>query len=145
MGFFDFLFSDNKPDAKEEEAAREALAKATRNLDIDVSIAAHENWKTRLTACIHNQSNHPLNPDDVADDHKCDLGKWIYSDGEALLGKYSTFTDLKAQHKMFHYTASSVVSLIQSGETGKAKDILEGEFAKLSKRVKQRLTDLKGL
>jgi hypothetical protein len=46
---------------------------------------------------------------------------------------------------MFHYTASSVISLVHSGETQKAKDILEGEFAKLSKRIKQRLTDLKGL
>lgn len=145
MGFFDFFRSGDKPSAKEEEAARAALAKATRNLDIDVSIAAHDNWKTRLTAHLHNHSQHPLNPDDVADDHKCDLGKWIYSDGEALLGKYSTFTDLKAQHKMFHYTASSVVSLVQAGENAKAQDILEGEFTKLSKRVKQRLTDLKGL
>lgn len=144
MGFFDF-FSKDKGNAKEEEAARQALAKATRNLDIDVSIAAHENWKTRLTAHLGNQSQHPLNPDEVANDHNCDLGKWIYNDGEALLGKYSTFTDLKAQHKMFHYTASNVISLVQAGEIDKAKDILEGEFTKLSKRIKQRLTDLKGL
>lgn len=145
MGFFDFFLSRDKVSAQEEEAAREALAKATRNLDIDVSIAAHENWKTCLVAHLSNPSPYPLNPDEISSDHNCDLGKWIYSDGEALLGKYSTFTDLKAQHKMFHYTASSIIILAQSGETEKAKDVLEGEFTRLSKRIKQRLTDLKGL
>lgn len=145
MGFFDFFSSKDTQNAKEEQAAREALAKATRNLDIDVAIAAHENWKTRLTTCITQGSQIQLNADDVADDHKCDLGKWIYNEGESLLGKYSTFTDLKAQHKMFHYTASSIISLAKAGDTTKASDILEGEFTKLGKRVKQRLTDLKGL
>lgn len=145
MGFFDFFSSKDKLSAKEEQAAREALSRATRNLDIDVSIAAHENWKIRLQTHMANSTIHPLNADEAANDHNCELGKWIYSDGEAQLGKYSTFVDLKAQHKMFHYTASSVINLTQAGETEKAKDILEGEFSKLSKRIKQRLTDLKGL
>lgn len=145
MGFFDFFKSKDSTNGEDEKAARAALSKATRNLDIDISIAAHENWKVRLDSFVEGNSSEQFTASDVACDQSCELGKWIYNDGEANLGKYAAFVDLKAQHKMFHFTASSVISLTQAGKTEEAHKLLNSDFEKLSTRVKQRLIDLKGM
>ncbi len=145
MGFFDFFKSKDSSNGEDEKTAKAALAKATRNLDIDISIAAHENWKIRLDSFVEGRSTEAFTASDVACDKTCELGKWIYSDGEASLGKYAAFVDLKAQHKMFHFTASSVISLTQAGKTDEAHSLLNSDFEKLSTRVKQRLIDLKGM
>lgn len=145
MGFFSFFKSKGSAAEAEEKAAREALERATRNLDIDISIAAHDNWKVRLSSFIDGDSSETFTATNVACDKSCELGKWLYSDGEQNLGKYAAFIDLKGQHKMFHLSASSVISLTQAGKTEEAKKLLNGEFNKLSIRVTQRLEDLKGM
>lgn len=145
MGFFDFFKSKEGANGEDEKAAKAALTKATRNLDIDISIAAHENWKIRLDSFVEGNSSEAFTASEVACDQTCELGKWIYSDGEANLGKYAAFIDLKAQHKMFHFTASSVISLTQAGKSEEAHKLLNSDFEKLSTRVKQRLIDLKGM
>ena len=159
MGFFDFFrraprhddhheeqhHHDNLQQHHDEEAARHAFDRATKLLDIDVSIMAHENWKLRLTAYLNGTSSEELRPEVVCCDDKCDLGKWIYGDGGEWLGKYGTFADLKATHKMFHYVASNIVSLHQSGNEQEARATLNGQFDKLSSKIKQRLTDMKAL
>lgn len=148
MSFFDFFRHSDAADdhkAHEQAEAQAALIKATDSLNIDVSIAAHENWKVRLDAYMAGKSNEDLRPDVVCCDDHCDLGKWIYGDGEAHLGKYVTFQDLKATHKMFHYTASTVVTLSQAGRSEEARHLLDGEFTKLSTTIKRRLGDLKAL
>ena len=147
MGFFDFFFKSGREkfNEQDEKVAKDALGKATRTLDIDVAIMAHENWKVRLGSYLAGKSTEDLRPEIVACDDQCDLGKWMYGDGHMYLGRYATFVDLKAIHKMFHYTASSVVTLSQSGKQEEAKQALDEDFTKLSGKIKQRLTDLKSL
>lgn len=147
MSFFDFFKMDShsKENEKERQAAQAALVKAADTLNIDVAVMAHENWKLRLETYLAGKSEEDLRPDVVCCDDHCDLGKWLYSDGEAHLGKYMTFQDLKATHKMFHYTASSVVALSKAGKQDEANQLLHGEFTKLSTTVKRRLGDLKAL
>ncbi len=147
MGFLDFFrsFGADRLNAQEEAAARAALDQATRTLDIDVAIAAHENWKVRLEAYLAGNSTEDLRPEIVSCDDRCDLGKWIHGDGHTHLGRYATFSDLKATHRMFHYVASNVVTLNQAGKHDEAKQVLNGEFGALSRKIRQRLTDLKGL
>ena len=145
MGFFDFLKSSSSFSSDEAQAAQRALASASRSLDIDVAIAAHENWKIRLKAHLSGTSTEQFRPEVVCCDDQCDLGKWIYRDGEQYLSKYATFADLKATHRMFHYTASNIVSLQQSGNTNDARTLLEGDFVKLSEKIRKRLNDMRAL
>lgn len=142
LSFFGFGSSDNKKDALQ---AMEAAKKASQTLNIEVSIAAHENWLTRLETCIAGRSDEKLDPVHIACDDRCDLGKWIHSDGQKYLGQYAAFNDLKATHKMFHFRVSSIVSLQQAGKIDDARRELSGDIQKLSVKIKQRLTDLKNI
>lgn len=145
MGFFDFFKSSSNLNKEEENYAQQAFQTASRTLDIDVAMAAHENWKTRLNAFISGNSTESFRPEVVCCDDQCDLGKWIYRDGEKHLGKYATFADLKATHKMFHYCASNIVTMKQTGNEVEARRLLENDFTKLSEKIKKRLGDMKSL
>lgn len=148
MGFFDFFRSsdaDTSLSKGEEKHAQNAFMAASRSLDIDVAMAAHENWKNRLGTFIAGTSTESFRPEVICCDDQCDLGKWIYRDGEKHLGKYVTFADLKSTHKLFHYTASNIVTMQQTGNETEARRLLDSDFTKLSEKIKKRLTDMKAL
>lgn len=143
MGFLDFFKSfGSKAD---QDKARQDVNKALTELDIDVAIGAHKNWKDRLTNYLEGNSSEDLRPEVICHDDRCDLGKWIHSDGQQQLGRYPIFTELRAVHKMFHQQASSVVALHQAGKLDAAKWLLDGEYTKTSTRIINRLEDLKQL
>ena len=144
MSFLDFL-GLGSTDKAESQQALDAVQRANQSLNIEVSIAAHENWLTRLETYVSGHSSEELNPVHIACDDQCDLGKWIYSDGEKYLGEYAAFKDLKATHKLFHFKASSVVSLCQDERVEEARATLANDMHKTSKKIRQRLLDLKGV
>ena len=143
MGLFDFFKSFGSK--AEQEKARNDMNQALVSLDIDVAIGAHLNWKDRLIVYLEGKSSEDLRPEVICHDDRCDLGKWIHSDGQRMLGQYSLFSELRATHKMFHQQASSVVALHQTGKADAAKWLLEGEYSKTSERIVTRLKDLKAL
>lgn len=123
--------------------AQQDVGKALTSLDIDVAIGAHQNWKARLALYLEGKSTEDLRPEVICHDDRCDLGKWIHSDGQKQLGQYAMFAELRAVHKIFHQHASSVVALQNAGKHADAKALLDGEYAKTSERVIRRLKDLK--
>ncbi len=141
MGLFDFLKSFGSK--KEQEKAQQDVAQALTKLDLDIAIGAHRNWKDRLTNYLAGNSSEDLRPEVICHDDRCDLGKWIHSDGQRQLGQYSMFLELRAVHKIFHQQASSVVALHQSGKLEAAQWLLDGEYSKTSDRIVSRLEDLK--
>lgn len=143
--FFDQFFSSGGAKEEEKAATKRAFSKAIQTLDIDVALAAHENWKYRLYASLDGSASEDFKPEAIACDHCCDFGKWIYGDGEKHLGQFVAFTELKAAHQMFHYTASNVALLVKGNKKTQAEQLLEGEFARLSHRIASILGDLKSL
>lgn len=141
MGLFDFFKSFGSK--KEQEKAQQDVAQALTKLDLDIAIGAHKNWKDRLTNYLAGNSSEDLRPEVICHDDRCDLGKWIHSDGQRQLGQYSMFLELRAVHKIFHQQASSVVALHQSGKLEAAQWLLDGEYSKTSDRIVSRLEDLK--
>ncbi len=105
------------------------------SLDIQAAMAAHENWKIRLKAYLDGTSTENFVAEVICFDNRCDLGQWIYSTGQAALGKYPGFTALVGHHKMFHYAASNVVALAKSGKETEARNMLDGQFRSFSKSV----------
>lgn len=118
------------------------VAEAASQLDIQMAIAAHENWRLRLLAYLEGTSKENFSPEVICFDDRCDLGKWIHGAGKARLGAFPGFTALMGHHKMFHYAASNVVSLAMAGKQTEAQKILTGQFDNFSKSV---VLDLKAL
>lgn len=121
------------------------VASAAQSLDIDMAIAAHENWKLRLQAFLDGSSTEQFSPEVICFDDRCDLGKWIHGEGKARLGTFPGFTALMGHHKMFHYAASNVVALSNAGKEEDARKMLQGQFSKFSGEVVQDLSDLQQL
>lgn len=125
--------------------ATKKIANAVTDLDIDVAIAAHENWKLRLRTFLSGKSTENFIPEEICFDDRCDLGKWIHSSGRAKLGAFPGFTALMEHHKMFHYAASNVVALAQAGKYDDAERMLDVQFAQHSAEVMRDLKKLKEL
>ena len=109
---------------------------------LDDAIGAHTNWKVRLLAAV--------NGGDVPDrakvcmDNQCDLGNWIYGEGQKTLGQLPALAKLKEEHKHFHQCVGSVVDLVREKKINEAKkNILEGEFSARSLAIVTTIMQLK--
>ncbi len=104
-------------------------------MDFDEAIAAHSQWKTKLSAYLTNPDG-SLDAATVSLDTKCPLGQWIAGDGlkHSALPEYAR---LKTEHTRFHKAAGEVVRKASSGQKV-SEDIAIGgisEFCKASSGV----------
>lgn len=83
------------------------------------AILAHSRWKTLLTTYLQKPDN-SINVGDLQVDNKCDLGRWIHTEGSkfAALPEYAA---LKASHAKFHQAAAGVVKKANAGLPVKAE------------------------
>lgn len=154
MGFFSRLFGqennkNNPPPPHstdlgtstgiDTEAANAILAE----LDIDMALAAHENWKIRLQNSLHGTSSEVFRPEAICRDDVCDLGQWLHGAGQHHLGRFPAFAVLVARHRHFHLQASTLASLIQAGETDKAQHLMQGGYQHASNQLELLLKELK--
>ena len=104
-------------------------------------IGAHVMWKQRLTAFLAGNSTEELKPDMIRLDDRCALGKWIYGEGKPMshLPRYEEVRELHAQ---FHQYAADVVNLHLAGNTAEAEKLLQGEYSRLSEKLKHRIIGL---
>jgi len=104
-------------------------------------ISAHVMWKQRLMAFLAGKSQEQLDPQTICLDDRCALGKWIYGEGKpmATLTEYEEVRDL---HAKFHQYAAQVVSMHQSGNTVEAEKLLQGDYSRLSEKLKHRILGL---
>lgn len=104
-------------------------------------ISAHVMWKQRLTAFLDGKSQEQLDPEVIKLDDRCPLGKWIYGEGkpmETLPG----FEEVRELHAKFHQNAAQVVVLHQADNTAEAKTLLNGDYSRLSEKLKHRILGL---
>jgi hypothetical protein len=142
MSFLSSLFGGFFGSGKQSQEEIDFAQSALHDLDIQVAISAHDNWKNRLQAYLDGTSKEVFDANVVCFDDRCDLGKWIHSSGKAKLGQYPGFTALMSHHKMFHFAASNIVALQSRGKTAEADVILKGQFTQFSKSV---VSDLNAL
>jgi hypothetical protein len=88
-----------------------------------------------LEAYLLGKSKEDLRPEVICFDNRCDLGKWLHGPAREQLGKYTSFQQLVAEHKKFHYHASNVVSLSQAGKAEEAEKLLANGYRVCSERV----------
>ncbi|MDY7548653.1 CZB domain-containing protein [Glaciimonas sp. Gout2] len=143
LKFFKNIFgADSNSKQNGPNEVSEMQLKTIRELNVSAAIAAHENWKIRLDTYLAGKSSEDLRPEVICFDNRCDLGKWLHGSAREQLGKYASFQQLVAEHKNFHYHASNVVSLNQSGKKEEAQKLLTNGFQQSSERVIRLLGDI---
>lgn len=118
--------------------------RANKIADIEATIIAHNNWRINFHAFFAGKMQH-LTPENVACDHRCDLGKWLYGSGQQNFGQSAIFAELSATHKQFHEATAKVVLLAQNDQRAEAHSLLTGKCARLSEKIQTRLEDLKSM
>jgi len=98
------------------------------------AVEAHIKWKVRLTNYVEGKSTETLDPQVIACDDRCDLGKWIYANLDSYQHN-ATFLTVRSDHAEFHKTAANIVELCHAGEQAMASDNLRGHYANISRKV----------
>ena len=96
---------------------------------LENAVQSHTRWKTRLRAALDG-AGEKLDASVVGRDNACDLGKWIYGEGEHY-ADLAAFGELKSAHAKFHRCAAEVVKKNDAGDKKSAEKMLgsDGEFA----------------
>lgn len=145
MSFLSSLFGGFFGSSKQTQEEIDFAQTAFNDMDIQVAISAHKNWKNRLLAYLNGRSKEVFDANVICFDDSCDVGKWIHSSGKAKFGQHPSFIALMSHHKMFHFAASNVVALQARGKTAEANAILKGQFTQFSKSVVGDLNALRSL
>ncbi|MDH5204216.1 MAG: CZB domain-containing protein [Hylemonella sp.] len=112
-------------------------------LNFKTAIDAHMKWKARLRAAIDGSSDEQLDPQLIALDNQCLLGKWLHGPGGEKFGGYPRFKTLCAEHARFHRSAAAVAQLTQEKKIDEAKKEIEaGSYHDISLKVTGELAAL---
>jgi methyl-accepting chemotaxis protein len=104
-------------------------------MDFDQWVTAHVAWKTKLKAYIA-KPDHSLTPAEASQDNRCDLGKWIASEG-AKHASLPEFQKLRTEHTRFHKAAADIIRRVDSRQNV-SEDVALGaksEFSSASAAV----------
>ena len=112
-------------------------------MDFDQAIAAHSSWKAKLRTYLA-KPDRSLTASEVAQDNKCDLGKWLAGEGKAF-ANLPEFQTLRTEHSRFHKAAGEVVHHADSGKNTSEEVALGGksEFSSASSAVVNALMAMK--
>lgn len=105
-------------------------------LNFHLAILSHQKWKSRFKAMIDTGIIEALNPDVIAKDNECVLGKWIHGPAKEKFSAHSYYEKLRKDHAFFHQCASRVLVMIIRDEKQKAlQEIQSGDYARASNNV----------
>lgn len=112
-------------------------------LNFDVAIKAHSDWKMKLALYLKKPDG-SLKASEVAPDNRCELGKWIATEG-ARLSANPDFARLKSEHARFHQAAADIIRRADSGKNVVEETVLgaKSEFTSASQGVVQAILSLK--
>ncbi len=105
------------------------------DLDFQKWIGAHRDWRRRLIAYIDGQSTEQLDETVICCDDRCELGKWIHSNGKRFYEGEGTFRQLRDDHAAFHRAAGEVVGTFKVHGERQARRTLNGDFDRHSMHV----------
>ncbi len=112
-------------------------------MNFEDAISAHQKWKTRLRGQIDGTGKESLDAATVCKDNQCDLGQWIYGEGQSKMGAKPEFQEVKVTHAHFHRVASEVVTKAKAGDKTGATATLDGPFFEASSKCVQAIMKCK--
>jgi methyl-accepting chemotaxis protein len=136
MGLFDFMRGISFFQGKDTEGLTHD------DIDFAKWVAAHRNWRKRLSDYIHGSGHEELDENIVCKADRCELGKWIAGNGNRFYGKLPVFGKLRDHHSEFHRCAGRVVRVYKSEGHHAATKALNTEFDLVSLKVIEHLESL---
>ena len=97
-------------------------------LNLKEVLDAHDAWKKKLQDELTGDGTESLDVPHVASDRNCVLGKWLHGTGKKKYAKMPEYHNAVKAHANFHICAAEVVIEHQSGNTEKARELLETKF-----------------
>jgi methyl-accepting chemotaxis protein len=97
---------------------------------IHVAKSDHVIWRKKLADMVAGRAT--LNPDELADHHRCRMGKWYDSNTDAELREHPAFRALAEPHRLVHAHGIEAARRYKAGDLGGALD----EIAKASEASK---------
>ena len=91
-------------------------------MDFEKHIDTHAEWNVIFRKAIVNKDT--VNADEIARDDCCEVGKWIYGEGQAKYANDPIFEILKEKHTAFHDAAGEIARLINNQEFEKAREMI---------------------
>lgn len=85
-------------------------------MDFDEAVRAHSDWKMKLAMYLRKRDG-SFKPDEVCQDNRCVMGKWIHGEGRAAFGSRPSFGALRDKHARFHREAAEVVRCADAGQS----------------------------
>jgi chemoreceptor zinc-binding protein len=112
-------------------------------MDFDHAIAAHSDWKRKLSKYLANP-DHSLKPEEVGLDNRCELGKWLVGEGKQF-AKFAEYKTVVSDHTKFHKVAADIVHRANVGQKVSEEVVLgaKSEFASASSAVVRSIMALK--
>jgi len=111
-------------------------------MDIDQEIAIHLEWIESLVSLIGTAVIPEEAIDDVRRHDRCELGRWLTSEGAAAFRDVPDFGQLGTNHEAFHRLAGELLRALQAGDEARVLELQE-HFLSTSRQVMSGLSALK--
>jgi aerotaxis receptor len=136
MGLFDFTRGISFFQGKDTEGLTQD------DIDFAKWVAAHRNWRRRLSDYVHGSSREEFDENVVCRDDCCELGAWIHGNGHRFYGQLPVFGKLHDYNADFHRRAGHVVRVFKIEGRHAATKALHTEFDLASLQVIEHLESL---
>lgn len=97
-------------------------------MDFEKAILAHRHWKEKLNQYLAKPDG-SLSASEIAEDSRCELGKWIHGEGKKVAARFPEYEHLRAEHARFHQAAADVIRKADSGSSISGETALGGHSA----------------
>jgi hypothetical protein len=103
---------------------------------------SHQQWKENLRRAV--KAKESIDTSAIARDDCCDLGKWLYTDGQKHHWGKPEFQSLLLHHKEFHLLTGAVAEVINQKQYALAEAYLSNDtqFAQSSNEVAEAIRRL---
>ncbi|MEI7843009.1 MAG: CZB domain-containing protein [Gallionellaceae bacterium] len=117
------------------------------NLSIDFTevLMQHMEWRERLINHIKGAATDDWASRDATQYDRCDLGRWLRSEGHSQLGHLPAFRRLEIVHAEFHYYAGAILAKTLLKEVAQADEMLRNEFSQATRRMLVAVNELNEL
>ena len=109
------------------------------SFDIGAVNGAHLQWRSKLEGLLHGRQ--ALQPEEVADHHRCAFGKWYDGPAGQKLKGIDSFQTVGQYHEKVHTHARRIVDLYHQDEKQEAAGLMD-EFEKSREKLFEALDEL---
>jgi methyl-accepting chemotaxis protein len=113
----------NKLSEELQDTVRRFKTRESEVLMLTVAANDHRLFVNKIRSAIIGDAS--LDPSGLPTHHTCRFGKWYDGEGKHICGDLSSFKSIDAPHERIHSLAKEAVAAINSGNHGKANQLMQ--------------------